>query len=251
MFAAAVLALGGCASQRPSQAGPAPTPAERFRSLLGHNAGLNSLRAVAEASLSFAGRTVSLPGVLTLDSLGGFRLDLLDPLDRPFAILFVDGGRIIHYRPGPALAASLGVFPTGCGVDAAAWVGAVLASSVAPAAGERLEDHGFWGAGRSLERHRGAALHQSVLYRVDDGQPRARDFTWYCGDDPVMRLRPLEWIEAGPWRLPARIEIEYPKAGLAVSLDLSELEGNPAPSRQPLRPQLGTDIRWTTWNLPQ
>ena len=72
--AAALLGFAGCASQRPSTAGPAPTPGEVYRSLLGHNAGLTALRAVAEARISFAGQQVSLPGVLLLDSFGGFRL---------------------------------------------------------------------------------------------------------------------------------------------------------------------------------
>ena len=149
--AAAVLGLSACASQRPASAGPAPASGEVYRALLGHNIGLNSVRAVAEARISFAGQEVSLPGVLLLDSFGGFRLDLLDPLDRPLAILFVEGGRIVHYRPGPRLAASLGVFPDGCrGVDPADWVTALLASSLGPVAGESLADSGLWGSGRAL-----------------------------------------------------------------------------------------------------
>ena len=108
-----MLGIAGCSSHRPGSAGPAPTPVEVYRSLLGHNQGLTSLRAVAEARLSFAGREVSLPGVLMLDSFGGFRLDLLDPLDRPLAILFADGGRIVHYRPGPAWRHRSAFFPRG------------------------------------------------------------------------------------------------------------------------------------------
>lgn len=252
VLAAALLALTGCATQRAGSGGPAPTPAEVYRSLLGRNAGLTSLRAIAEARLSFAGRTVSLPGVLLLDSLGGFRLDLLDPLDRPIGVFFVEGGRIVHYRPGQALAASLGVFPGECrGVDPADWVAAVLSSSATPAAGEGLADRGFWGAGRSLERSRSSALYQSIRYRVREGEARPREFAWYCAEEPVLQVRPLEWVQADAWRLPTRFEISYPKAGLAIRLELSEIEGNPPPSRQPLHPQLGPEVRWTTWNLPQ
>ena len=32
---------------------------------------------------------------------------------------------------------------------------------------------------------------------------------------------------------------------------VSEIEGNPPPSSQPLRPRLGSEIRWTGWNLPR
>lgn len=251
-IAAAAVVFAGCAAQRSGTAGPAPTPAEVYRSLLGRNAGLTSLRAVAEARLSYAGQAVSLPGVLTIDALAGFRLELLDPLDRPLAILFVEEGRVVNYRPGSRLAASLGVFPSDCRVvDPADWVSALLGSSVAPVPGEQLADRSLWGAGRVLERYRGSALRQSVGYRVRDGQALPRDFTWYCGEEPVLKLRPLDWITGSPWRLPARVDIEYPKAGLAITLELSEIEGNPSASRQPLRPRLGSEIRWTSWNLPQ
>jgi len=250
--AAAVLGLCACASQRPASAGPAPSPGEVYRALLGHNIGLNSVRAVAEARISFAGREVSLPGVLLLDSYGGFRLDLLDPLDRPLAILFVDGGRIVHYRPGPRLAASLGVFPDECrGVNPADWVSAVLASSIEPVAGESLSESGFWGGGRSLGLRRGGKLHQSIRYENNAGQAIPRLISWYCEDEPVLQFRPREWVQGPTWRLPSRFEIEYPQAGLAIRMELREIETNIPPSNLPFLPRLGSDIRWTAWNLPQ
>jgi len=252
IVAAAVLGLAGCASHRSASSGPAPTPGEIFRSLFGHNTGLTAVRAVAEARLSFGGREVSLPGVLLLDSFGGFRLELFDPLDRPLAILFADAGRVVHYRPVPGLAASLGVFPDECrGVDPADWVSALLASSSDPVAGESLADHGLWGGVRVLERRRGSELHQSARYGTADGQVLPRQISWYCGEDPVLQVRFREWVQAPPWRLPSRFEIEFLKAGLAIAMELSEIEGNPPPSNQPLRPRLGAEIRWTTWNLPQ
>lgn len=252
LVAAAALGLHGCASQRQGPAGPAPTPVAVFRSLLGHNIGLTSVRAVAEARISFAGQVVSLPGVLLLDSFGGFRLDLLDPLDRPLAILFAEGGRIVHYRPGPGLAASLGVFPEGCrGVGPSDWVAAILASSVDPVAGERLVDSGFWGPGRILARHRGSELYQSVRYGTGEGQALPRQIAWYCEEDPVLQIRLREWVSGPGWWLPSRFEIEYPKAGLGISMELSEIEANPPPSGQPLLPRLGSEIRWTAWNLPR
>jgi hypothetical protein len=249
--AAAVLGLSACASQRPA-AGPAPSPGEVYRALLGHNSGLNSVRAVAEARISFAGREVSLPGVLLLDSYGGFRLDLLDPLDRPLAILFVEGGRIVHYRPGPRLAASLGVFPEECrGVDPTDWVRAILASSIDPVAGESLADNRLWGSGRVLGLRRGGKLHQSIRYGSEVGQAIPRLISWYCEEDPVLQVRLREWVQGPTWRLPSRFEIEYPKAGLAISMELSEIEANIPPSNLPFLPRLGTEIRWTAWNLPQ
>lgn len=252
LVVAAALGLAGCAAQRPESAGPAPTPVEVYRSLFGFNPGLTAVRAVAEARISFAGREVSLPGVLLLDAFGGFRLDLLDPLDRPLAILFAEDGRIVHFRPGPRLAASLGVFSAECGgVDPAGWVPAILSSSIVPVAGESLADRGRWGGGRILERHRGGQLHQGIHYENKGGQALPLQISWYCAEDPVLQLRLREWVQGPTWRLPSRFEILYPKAGLAISLELSEIEANPPASSQPFRPQLGTEIRWTAWNLPQ
>lgn len=252
IIAAALLGFAGCAAQRPGSAGPAPTPGEVFQALSGFNPGLTSVRAVVETHISFAGRDVSLPGVLVLDTLGGFRLDLLDPLDRPLAILFAEDGRIVHYRPGPGLAASLGVFSGECrGVDPADWVSAILSSSIVPVAGESLTDRGLWGGGRILERYRAGKLHQSTLYAIKDGQSIPRRSSWYCGEDPVLQLRLREWIQGPAWRLPTSFEIKFPATGLEIGMELSEIEANPPPSKQPLRPQLGSEIRWTTWNIPQ
>jgi hypothetical protein len=247
---AAAIGLGGCAAQRSATTGAVPE--EVYRSLLGRNRGLSAVRAVAEARISFAGGEVSLPGVLSLDSFGGFRLDLLDPLDRPLAIVFSDSGRIVQYRPGQRVAASLAVFPADChGVDPADWGQAVLASSVAPIAGERLADRALWGGDRILERRRGAELRQSVRYHGADAPLRPSLITWYCGEEPALQLRLRDWIEGAAWQLPSRVEIEYPDAGLAVRIDLTEIEGNPPPTRQPFRPPLASGVGWSTWNLPR
>lgn len=246
----AVLA-GGCAAPLRQGETP-PNPLEVYRAVLGRNQGLQSVRAVAEVGVAFGGRTVSLPGVLILDAYGGFRLDLLDPLDRPLALLFVDEGRIVQYRPGQRQAASLGVFPAQCrGVDPADWVGAVIASSLAPVAGERLGVRAHWGGERSLERLRDGELRQSVRYRVEGGEALPRLASWYCGDEPVLQVRLRDWLAGPGWRLPSRFEVDYPKAGLSVTVELREIEGNPPPTGQPLRPAIGDDVRWTTWNLPR
>jgi hypothetical protein len=250
--AAALVGLGGCASQRPLASGPAPTPAEAYRALLGSNPGLTSLRAVSETRILFAGKEVSLPGVLLLDSYGGFRLDLLDPLDRPLAMLFAEEGRVVSFRPAQALASSLGVLPVSCrGIETSAWVPAILASSLTPAAGERIVDRRIWGVGRVLERRRGSELYQSIGYGSRGGQALPQLVSWYCDEEPVLQLRFREWATGTAWRLPTRFDILYPKAGLEIRVDLSEIEGNPPPSSQPLRPKLGPEIRWTNWYLPQ
>lgn len=252
IVAAVVLGLAGCASHRPGAAGPTPTPGAVYQSLLGRNPGLTSLRAVVEVRISFAGREVALPGVLLLDTFGGFRLDVLDPLDRPVAILFSEDGRIVHYRPGPSLAASLGVFSEECrGVDPADWVAAILASSLVPVAGETLVDNSLWGSGRILQLHRNHELHQSIRYRNEAGQSIPRLISWYCGENPVLQLQVLEWVQGSAWRLPSRFAIKFPEVGLALEMELSEIEGNPPPTNQPLRPILGSETRWTTWNIPQ
>lgn len=250
----AIVALGlcGCASHRPGAVGQGSSPADVYRTLFGYNPGLTSMRAVAETRFSFAGQEVSLPGVLLLDSLGGFRLDVLDPLDRPLAILFVEGGRIVHFRPGPGLAASLGVFPEGCrGVDPADWVSAILSSSNVPVAGESLADRDLWWGGRVLDRHRGGELHQSSRYESEKGQVLPRHLSWYCGDDPVLEVRLLDWVQGPTWRLPSHLEIRFSKAGLVIEMELGEIEVNHPPSGQPFRPRLGSEIRWTTWNIPR
>jgi hypothetical protein len=248
----ALIALAGCAVPRDRAEGPSPSPLEVYRAVLGRNEGLVAVRAVAEVRIAFAGREASLPGVLLLDAYGGFRLELLDPLDRPLAMLFVEEGRIVQYRPAQRLAASLSVLPAGCrSVDPGDWVAAVIASSLAPVAGERLGVRGLWGGERSLERRRDGELRQSVRYRTEEGESRPRLISWYCAEEAVLQLRLSEWLVASGWRLPSRIDVDYPNAGLEVRIELRDVEGNPPPTGQPLRPPIGDDVRWTTWNLPR
>jgi len=250
--AAALLALAACATSGPGPGIPQPDPTVIYHSLFGSNPGLSTVRAVVEARIAYAGRSISLPGVLLLDAFDGFRIDLLDPLDRPQALLYPENGRIIQYRPVQRIAASLGLFPVECGrADPAAWVTAVIASSLGPVPGEQLADRRGWGKERNLERWRNGELYQNVRYRVEGERHIPVRISWYCGDEAIMEARLAEWIAGTSWRLPGRIEIAYPKAGLEVRLELREIEGNPPPSGQALRPRPGTEVRWTTWNLPQ
>jgi hypothetical protein len=248
---AALIAVsaGGCLGQKPA-AGPERSPAEAYGLLLGANPGLSSLRVVVEARLTYAGRRISLPGVLLLDSLGGFRLDLLDPLDKPVAMIFSEGGRIVQYRPGTGVAASLGVLPGDCrGVAPEDWVPAVLASSSGPGPGEALAVRPLWGD-RLLERSRDGAVRQSVRYREEEGGPQPRLFTWYCAGDAVLQMKVRGWAQGGGRRVPSAVEISYVKAGLDVAVELREVESNPALSATSLRPRLAEGTRWTVWRLP-
>lgn len=251
LLALAGLSVAGCAAPRALGEG-AGSPLDAYRAVLGRNAGLSSLRAVVEARISFAGSQVSLPGVLRLDGLDGFRLEVLDPLDRPLAILYADAGRISQYRPAQQVGASLGVFPDECrSVDPADWVAAVLAAQRAPVAGETVLERRVWGSDRSLERYRDKKLRQSVRYRVKGGAALPTLVSWYCGDEPVLQLRLREWVVIDAWRLPTLLEIEYVRGGLTVRLELREIEGNPPRGAQALRPRPGPETRWTSWNLPQ
>ncbi|HEY5999258.1 MAG TPA: hypothetical protein VI078_08150 [bacterium] len=248
--AALCVLAAGCAGQKPA-AGPEQSPAEVYARLLGPNQGLSTMRAVVEAQLSYAGRRISLPGVLLLDSLGGFRLDLLDPLDRPVAMIYSEGGRIVQYRPGTGVAASLGVFPGDCrGVVPEDWVAAVLASSSGPPAGESLAIRSFW-RDRVLERRRDGALRESVRFREEAGGPTPRTYLWYCGEeDPVLQMQVRGSAEAAGRRMPGAFEVSYLKAGLTVSLQLREVESNPSLASTPVRPRLADGTNWTSWRLP-
>jgi hypothetical protein len=252
LIGAAWIALAGCAAPGLRTAAPLPSPEAVFQAVLGRNAGLSAVRAVVEAELSYAGREISLPGVLQLDGLDGFRLDLLDPLDRPIAIFYAEQGRIVQYRPGLQLGASLGVFSEACrGIGPADWVQAVIAGNGSPHAGEKLLDRPSWGRDRNLEIHRGGELRRSIRYRFAAGQAIPLAVSWYCGDDVIMKLRFREWLAGAPWRLPTRLEIEYPQSGLHVRLELREIEGNPSRSAGPLLPRPDSSTRWTTWDLPR
>lgn len=247
--ALAAAALAGCATL--GAPAPALSPLQIHRALLGRNPGVVSLRAVVEARASFAGTEVSLPGVLRIDQGEGFRLELLDPLDRPRAIFFSERDGIVQYRPEQRSAALLGVLPAGCAVDPAAWVGAITASSLAPPAGAALVDRGFWRRERVLEREQGGELRQSVRYRIEGERLVPRAVEWYCGGESVLRLQLREWVTGADWRMPMLVEIEYPKAALAVRLELREIEVNPPAAAAGLRPKIGSDVRWAAWVLPR
>lgn len=250
-----LLLLGGCATLPGPPSGDAPrapvAPLELRRALLGRNAGLGAARAEVEARISFAGREASFPGVLALRQLGGFRLDLLDPLDRPLAVVYAERGRLVQYRPAEQYAASLGPFPEGCrDVDPGEWAAAVLGDSPGPPPGEQARVRSFWGT-RTLELSRGGELRQSVRIAKAGSDPRPSLISWYCGEDPVMQVRIRSWPPGPDGLLPQRFDISYPRAGLAVSVEVRAVEPGLGPAGDALAPRVGPGTRWTVWNLPR
>ena len=73
------------------------------------------LRGEAEITFKYFGRGVSLPGVVQLLGPSLFRFDLLDPFDRPAAIIFSDSGPMVQFQPMAMTAAIIDPHPEGCG----------------------------------------------------------------------------------------------------------------------------------------
>ena len=86
LSSALFLLLAGCASLS-GRTGGRTAPEETVRELFPVTAETRVLRGEAEVSLSLAGRKVSLPAVFVFRAPDDFRFDLLDPFDRPAAIM--------------------------------------------------------------------------------------------------------------------------------------------------------------------
>jgi len=202
-----------------------------------------TLRGEAEVTLVMAGRSVSMPGAVLLGGSGTFRIDLLDPLDRPAAIIFAEGKRIIQYRPSAREAAALAALPAACRALAPdGWVPFVLGS--APSGEEGFEAVSWFGRD-SLVRYERGAVAVKVEYRGQDGGSVPTRVNWYCGDEIAMRLR-YDDGEAGGSR---RFTVEYPLARLKVKVGLGESEtGIPLPDAL-FHPRLPAGTRWTGWDL--
>lgn len=218
---------------------------------MGRNEGLNALRAVVEVRISYAGRRISFPGVLLLRRGEGFRLELLDPLDRPVMMIFPDVGGLVQYRPSLNSAAVVGTFSPECrSLDSAAWVSALLAATPALVdGGEEVSLRAFFGR-RYLERSWKGDLRQRVRYQ-GEGELRPMVVSWHCNDEPVLQLTFLSWQDDPVWRLPEKVRIVYLKAGLEIGMTFRETESNPPFTGGPLIPGLGPDTQWSHWNLLQ
>lgn len=210
-------------------------------------AGVGNLRGEAEVGLSYKGRSVTLPAALLISREGKFRIDLLDPLDRPVAIIFSQGERIVQYRPRTRTAALLNLLPQACRtVLAGDWVSFVLGSG--PVGGER---EGFesvrWFGGDSLVKYEWGTLSVKIEYREKGEETFPSRVSWYCGDEVAVRLQYGEGKVGG--EDPVRFRVEYPRAGLRIDVRLGRHEtGMPLPEKV-FHPPLPAGTRWQGWDL--
>lgn len=206
-----------------------------------------SVSALGEAALSAGGREVSLPAAVLLQAPASFRLDLLDPLDRPVAVLYADGAAVVQYRPRRSAASRLDPFPDGCrGLSPGDWVSYALGAGPPPEERARFRALSFLGR-RSFQRLEGGELREEILAgRRDGGGFFPARVIWYCGGDPAMLLEPGY---AGPAEGPRTVEIRYPRAGVRVVLALEDVRIEERFAGELLRPLLPEGTRWTTFDL--
>ncbi len=239
----------GCAALRGVSPEGRGNPEELFDALFPPGAGSAALRGEAEVTLSMAGRRVSLPGALLLASPDRFRIDLLDPLDRPLAVIFSDGPRLVQYQPAMSAAAFIIPVPPDCtDVAPGAWVAALLGDGERAAAKGRWQLQSGWG-GTRLVRYEAASLRQEAGFDEGITPPALRSLSWYCGGRPVMRLQIPSFIGKGQDRLPEGFDISYPASGLVVSVRFRQVESAEAPEERLLTPSLPGRTSWTTWDL--
>jgi hypothetical protein len=240
-----LLASVGCASLADSRTGEAGG----LLALYFPTAGGRGLRGEAEVALSAAGRTVSLPAVFQLRGPAAFRFDLLDPLDRPAAVLFPAGRKIVQYQPAAAAASAMYPFPRECSLpEPGAWVGVLTGSP------QRSGEGGGWqsrnrGGGAVLARYGGAELQQEIFIGEKGGSLAPRGATWYCRGEPVLKLRDVTYSLRGGVRQPKSFDVLYLKQGLAMSVAVTEVEEIPGSEGGLLTPSLPGGVRWTTWEL--
>jgi hypothetical protein len=205
-----------------------------------------TLRGEAKITLAMAGRSISMPGAVLLGGSGTFRLDLLDPMDRPAAIIFTEGKRIVQYRPAAREAAALEALPAACrAVTPDGWVPFALGS--APPGDGRFQAVSWFGKD-SLARYERARVAVRVEYDGSDGRTAPVRVSWFCGDEIAMSLR-YDDGEGGEAGSSQGFTVEYPLARLKVKVRLGEHEaGIPLPEAL-FHPRLPAGTRWTGWNL--
>ncbi len=241
---AILLPPGGCASLLP----PGTGDARSAMALYFPASGGGSLRGEGEVTMSAAGRKVSLPAVFQLGGPAQFRFDLLDPLDRPAAVLFPSGGRIIHYQPMAGTASAILPIPRRCGsAGPASWVNHLL--GVSPEKGEK----GGWqlqsrAGGTALARYEGAALREEILIGEAGGAVVPVGATWYCEGEPVLKLRKVSYTAGKGRRVPASFEVLFPKGGLKMVVAVAGAEAIPEGTGALPSPELPAGLRWTAWD---
>ena len=243
----ALCLLTGCAALGTGRQGlEPPTLEELFPAPPGP-----SVAAEGNVTLSMAGRRASLAGAVLLSAPSSFRVDLLDPLDRPAAIVFGEGERVVQFVPSALAAARLSPFPGQCtGIPAGAWV--PYAAGAGPPAGQRGDFRALrWLGGLSFQRWESGEIREQIDCGVDAGSWFAERVTWFCGGDPVLRLElePPDRREGGEGRL--LFSVRFPAPGLTMGFDLRAVNREAAPPPDLLRPPLPQGTRWTSFDLVQ
>jgi len=241
---AAVFLCAGCASLGAGR----PDAETVLGALFPPGEGAGTLRGEAEVTISMAGRSVSMPGAILLGNSGAFRIDLLDPLDRPVVIIFSEGERIVQYRPAAAEAAALDPLPGACrSVLPGGWVPFVLGSAPS-GADEAPFEAVSWFGGDSLVKYEWGTISVKIDYLHDDDGSVPSRVGWYCADEVAMRLE-YGAGSAGRGSVPGRFTVEYPRARLKVEVRLGEHEtGSPLPEAL-FHPRLPARTRWIGWDL--
>ncbi len=242
-----LLAVTGCASLW--GAGSSVDPKAVYDAVLGSNPVLTAMRAEAEVTISFMGKGISLPGVVLLRKPDNFRVDLLDPLDRPAVLIFAEGESLVQYRPAASLAFSLKPFPPGCREgNQGAWVAAVLAGGKHSETRGRYRVRSFWGR-NYLERYREGELQERIRYREEETGAVPVEATWFCDGEPALRVELRDYRTEGSVRLPGNFTVSFPLAHLTISFRLGPVEGNPRFDEGLFHPRLGPGTQRKHWKF--
>jgi hypothetical protein len=201
--------------------------------------------AEAQVRISYGGRGVSLPAAAAFRPPSDIRIDILDPLDRPVAMIFLRNGQIVQYRPGDGVAAAVTLFPEGCrNVDAGAWAG--YAFGTGPDSEVRKSFRPPWLGLQELLRYSGGALAERIVYRKEGGRLRLKKVEWYCRGDVAMTLSPEDDAGKG---LAWGGSIAFPLGGLSIDLEVGEVMGLPGIDESFFRPRLPAATRWLEWRM--
>jgi hypothetical protein len=243
--------IQGCAGLSGGGFKSPESPEEILRSLSRPRERGYTLRGEAEVTLSLDGRRVSLPGAVLLRPPDRVRIDLLDPLDRPVAVIFSEDARLVYYQPGSATAAALFPLPRGCReVTPGRWV-EVLAGAVGGGeTGGGWQVHSLPGRKR-LARYDAATLQQEIEWLDEGGELLPRSSVWYCDGEPVLRLRVTSFRREGPESLPVDFTVAFPGSGLVMAFRFTALETVGDLAEGLLTPALPRRVRWTSWDLFQ
>jgi hypothetical protein len=243
LLTAAVLSLPGCATT------PGTGAVDTLEVLFPEGAGAGSLRGEAEVTVSLAGGSVTFQGAVILQAPSSFRIDLLDPFDRPAAVIFSRGEDLIQYRPSAAEAALLKPLPDGCrSVSPDGWVPFVLGEGPPPAGVESYRAV-KWLGGDSLVRYERGTIAVSIEYGPEGETNSPSRVSWYCGEEIAMRLEFGEMRPVGAKRIPGIFTVNYPGAGMKVSVALGMVEAGVPLDASVLDPPLPARTRWVEWDL--